>query len=112
MSIKFDDHHIYIRLPAKVEYIEIAGCTIDELDIKIKERNQMIKIYGKDGCSSCNQAKMFCQNKGLEYEYLSLGKDYQLKDFIALTDGSHRTFPLIMNGDAYIGTYENLKLMY
>ena len=52
----------------------------------------MIKIYGKQGCSSCNQAKALCESNGISYEYLSLGKDYQLSEFMSIKEG-HRSFP-------------------
>lgn len=68
----------------------------------------MIKIYGKQSCSSCNQAKALCESNGISYEYLSLGKDYQLSAFISIKDG-HRSFPLITKDDEYIGTLQDLK---
>ena len=74
------------------------------------------KIYGKNACSSCQQAKVLLESKGLSYEYLSLGKDYQMSDFIEAAQGNtHRTFPLIVHaGDVdgfwvYLGGLEDLK---
>ena len=46
------------------------------------------KIYSKVGCSSCQQAKAFLDTKGLSYEYLMLGKDYQMSDFIEAAQGN------------------------
>ena len=68
----------------------------------------MIKIYGRAGCSSCNQAKALCESNSVSYEYLSLGKDYQLSEFMSIKEG-HRSFPLITKGDEYIGTLHDLK---
>ena len=68
----------------------------------------MIKIYGRAGCSSCNQAKALCESSGVSYEYLSLGKDYQLSEFISIKEG-HRSFPLITKDDEYLGTLQDLK---
>ena len=68
----------------------------------------MIKIYGRAGCSSCNQAKALCESHGVSYEYLSLGKDYQLSEFMGIKEG-HRSFPLITKDDEYIGTLQDLK---
>ena len=68
----------------------------------------MIKIYGKQGCSSCEQAKALCESSGLSYEYLSLGKDYQLSEFMSIKEG-HRSFPLITKDDEYIGGIVELK---
>ena len=68
----------------------------------------MIKIYGKQSCSSCDQAKALCESNSVSYEYLSLGKDYQLSEFMSIKEG-HRSFPLITKGDEYIGTLQDLK---
>ena len=68
----------------------------------------MIKIYGKQGCSSCDQAKALCESNGISYEYLSLGKDYQLSEFMSIKEG-HRSFPLITKDGEYIGTLQDLK---
>ena len=68
----------------------------------------MIKIYGRAGCSSCNQAIALCESNGVSYEYLSLGKDYQLSEFMSIKEG-HRSFPLITKDDEYIGTLQDLK---
>lgn len=74
------------------------------------------KIYSKAGCSSCQQAKALLETKGLSYEYLMLGKDYQLSDFIEAAQGNiHKAFPLIVHaGDVdgvwvYLGGLEALK---
>ena len=68
----------------------------------------MIKIYGRTGCSSCNQAIALCESNGISYKYLSLGKDYQLSEFMSIKEG-HRSFPLITKDDEYIGTLQDLK---
>ena len=68
----------------------------------------MIKIYGRAGCSSCDQAKALCESNGIYYEYLSLGKNYQLSEFMSIKEG-HRSFPLITKDDKYIGTLQDLK---
>ena len=72
------------------------------------------KIYSKTGCSSCQQAKAFLDTKGLSYEYLMLGKDYQMSDFTEAAQGNtHKTFPLIVHtGDgveSYIGGLHQLQ---
>lgn len=74
------------------------------------------KIYGKNACSSCQQAKALLESKGIPYEYLSLGKDYQMSDFIEASQGiTHKSFPLITHaGDVdgvwvYLGGLEALK---
>ena len=74
------------------------------------------KIYGKVGCPGCQQAKALLEAKGFSYEYLMLGKDYQLSDFIEAAQGNlHKSFPLILHAKdvdgvwAYLGGLEALK---
>lgn len=68
----------------------------------------MFKIYGKVGCSSCVQAKNLLEAKGIDYEYLVLGKDYDLKTFTSIKEG-HRSFPLITKDSEYVGTFVDLQ---
>ena len=51
-------------------------------------------IYGKQGCTACQQAKQLIELKGFEFEYLQLGKDYTLSEFTKMTN--QRTFPFIV----------------
>lgn len=74
------------------------------------------KIYSKSGCSSCQQAKALLDSKGISYEYLLLGTDYQLSEFIEASQGNtHKSFPLITHaGDVdgvwvYLGGLDALK---
>lgn len=69
----------------------------------------MIQIYGKQGCGSCEQAKQLCGMKGIEYEYLMLGNDYQLKTIIDIGGGKHKTFPMITKDGEYVGGLQELK---
>ena len=68
----------------------------------------MIKIYGKDNCGYCNMAKQLCEQKGLEYEYLSLGLDYLQDEFFEMFPGA-RTFPQITMEGENIGGYTELR---
>ena len=68
----------------------------------------MIKIYGKVGCVSCKEAVTLCENKGVDYQYLSLGKDYNVSEFMSIKDG-HRSFPLILKDGEYVGTLTHLQ---
>ena len=74
------------------------------------------KIYGKSGCNACQQAKALLESKGISYDYLMLGKDYQMSEFIEASQGNvHKTMPLIVHaGDVdgvwvYLGGLEALK---
>ena len=50
-------------------------------------------IYGKGGCPACVQAKQLIEQKGFEYQYKTIAKDYTLSEFAHLTE--QRTFPHI-----------------
>lgn len=73
----------------------------------------MITIYGKDNCTFCEQAKTLCESKGVEFEYLSLGVDFERDDFIKMMEEEYsvlpRTMPQIVEGVCYIGSFDSLK---
>lgn len=70
------------------------------------------KIYSKLGCSSCIQAEQLLKSKGIEYEYLIFGKDYDMEKFMSF-DTAHKSFPLITQVteecEKYIGGLQDLK---
>lgn len=45
-------------------------------------KNEVFIIYGKDGCPHCVRAKEFAKANGLEYEYLTLDKNYTKEELI------------------------------
>lgn len=73
----------------------------------------MITIYGKDNCTFCDQAKALCVTKDIEFEYLSLGVDFERDDFIKMMEEEYsvipRTMPQIIQDSAYIGGFKELK---
>lgn len=68
----------------------------------------MLTIYGKMNCQQCLMAKMECDMKGIPYEYKLLGTDFEM-EFVTSNYPKHREFPLILNGNDYIGGYKDLK---
>lgn len=72
----------------------------------------MFNIYGKNGCSSCVQAKQLLDNIQLNYQYLVFGKDYDMDKFMSF-GVPHKSFPLItqvIDGEeSYVGGLEQLK---
>ncbi len=67
----------------------------------------MIEIYGKDFCPYCDRAVALCEQKGLEFKYKKLGRDFTREDLMETFPGA-RTFPqIIFNGDK-IGGYTEL----
>jgi glutaredoxin len=68
----------------------------------------MVTIYGKPSCGYCVMAKTLCEQKGVEYEYLTLQEDYTTEEFFEKFPTA-RTFPQItMDGEA-IGGYTELE---
>ena len=72
----------------------------------------MYIIYGKKACPSCSEAKALCETKGVEYNYLAFGKDYDMDKFMSFCV-PHKSFPLItqvIDGEeSYVGGLEQLK---
>ena len=60
------------------------------------------KIYSKQGCSSCTQAKQLLESKGIEFEYLMFGRDHDMEKFLSL-NSRHKSFPLITIVERYDG---------
>lgn len=73
----------------------------------------MITIYGKENCTFCEQAKALCESKRVEFEYLSLGVDFEREDLIKTMEEEYnvlpRTMPQIVEGVYYIGGFDSLK---
>jgi len=67
----------------------------------------MIEIYGKPMCPFCDKAKQFCETRGLEYTYKSLGTDYTKEELLETFPGA-RTVPQIIVGGTKIGGYDKL----
>jgi len=67
----------------------------------------MIEIFGKPMCPFCEQAKQFCENRGFEYTYKSLGTDYTKEELLESFPGA-RTVPQIRINGTAIGGYDKL----
>lgn len=62
-------------------------------------------IYGKENCPHCVRAKETAKKRGLEYEYLTLGKNYEREELIAkCAPVIPTTVPRIFMDGKYIGT--------
>lgn len=73
-------------------------------------------IYGKDNCPFCEAAKALLTLKGLEFSYLTLGKDFTREELLELAPNA-RTFPQIWREDneeftVHIGGYVDLELTF
>jgi len=72
-------------------------------------------IYGKDGCPFCERAKALIKQKGGEYSYLTLNKDFTREELLELVPEA-KTFPQIWVEDDEeftihigIGGYDDLE---
>jgi glutaredoxin 3 len=65
----------------------------------------MIFIWGKPACPSCTKAKALCEQRGYEFEYRELGKDFD-RDEVLSEFPEARTFPQIVVNGEKIGGYE------
>jgi glutaredoxin len=67
-------------------------------------------IYSRDNCPWCVRAKELLESKGLPYEELKLGVDYDKEELRSKLGGIERlTVPQIFYEGNYIGTYEALR---
>ena len=65
----------------------------------------MIYIWGKPACPSCTKAKALCEQRGYQFEYRELGKDFERDDVLAEFPEA-RTFPQIVVSGQKVGGYE------
>ena len=69
----------------------------------------MITIYSKSGCPFCINAIKISEIRGVEHQVKKLDEDYTIEEMLALTDGSHRTFPLILDEGTIVGGFDEYK---
>lgn len=68
-----------------------------------------LTIYGKKECSYCTNAQTVCGIRGIPFEYLLLGQDFEVDELQArMGDVTLRTFPQIFEGQRRIGGYDDL----
>lgn len=65
----------------------------------------MIYIWGKPACPFCTQAKLLCEQRGYQFEYLELGVDFE-RERVLEEFPEARTFPQIVVNGQKIGGYE------
>ena len=67
----------------------------------------MYTIYSKQNCSFCMQAKQLLEMEQLPFDYLTLGTNYSLQEFMELFKNA-RSFPMIVKDGEVIGGFNNL----
>lgn len=71
----------------------------------------MIKVYSKENCAYCSQAKRYLEKINKPYESLMLNEDFSRDDVVAKFPTA-RTFPIIVIDNEYIGGYNELRKYY
>jgi len=62
----------------------------------------MIKLYGRYGCRYTTKLRQYLNQKNQQYQYYILNEDFTREEFYNIHP-PHRTFPLIMKDDEYLG---------
>lgn len=72
-----------------------------------------VTIYGRDGCTSCNKAKMLCEMKSVNFDYLTVPDDISAEQLRERVGNNVTTLPQIFlnQGDSqqYVGGYDELR---
>lgn len=86
----------------------------------IMENENVYVVYGKEDCPFCEQTKALLTTKGLKFDYLTLGVDYDRDDLFNIAPNA-RTVPqiwLVGGTDeveetwTYIGGFQELKATF
>lgn len=67
-----------------------------------------LKVYSKPNCPQCQQAKALLEAKGIQYETLMLGTDYNREELLTIAPGA-RTVPQVMADGVLIGGFPELR---
>ena len=67
------------------------------------------EIFGKTDCIHCEKAKMLCSQKGIDFDYQELGKDFEMGLILERFPGA-RTFPQIIVDGKHIGGFDDCLL--
>lgn len=72
--------------------------------------NDIISIYGTDGCTYCRQAFMLARiTDGYQALYIDIGKDRDSMKELTDKIGTFKTVPQIFINEQHIGGFEELK---
>ena len=67
----------------------------------------MYTIYSKSNCSFCMQAKQLLEMEQLQFEYLTLGTNYNLDELMTLAPNA-KSFPQVFKDGVLVGGYSDL----
>jgi len=67
----------------------------------------MITVYGKHNCNWCVKAREVLNAYNMQYEYLNVGEDIGITEFLEMYPGT-KTVPLIEVDGKKLGGYQEL----
>jgi glutaredoxin 3 len=73
----------------------------------LNDLNQIV-IYGTQFCPYCVAARQLFDAEGIEYKYIAVDNDPDLRDNISQRSGQ-RTVPQIWIGEQHIGGFTDLR---
>ncbi len=69
-----------------------------------------IKVFSTPGCNSCNQAKRYLTEKGVDFDYIDVTTDSEgLQEMRTLSRGA-RSAPIISIGDKVLVGFNKAEL--
>ena len=71
------------------------------------EKDKKVVIYGTNFCSYCGAAQMLLTKKGVNYEFVLVSDDAELREDVMRRSGQ-RTVPQIFIDDEPIGGFDEL----
>jgi glutaredoxin len=75
---------------------------------QVYKREEMLKVYSKNNCPFCEQAKGLLTKKGIQFDVVKIDEDNEAREW--LLEQNHRTVPqLYLDGKLFVeGGYQGL----
>jgi len=70
----------------------------------------MVKIYllGADWCGKCSQAKQILEERGIEYEYMDIGKETKIPEIGKEYEIEHLPFFIVVNDNGVVNGIDSV----
>tara|TARA_Y100001938_G_C7896940_1_gene332638 strand:- start:383 stop:610 length:228 start_codon:yes stop_codon:yes gene_type:complete len=66
-----------------------------------------VVIYGKEYCPFCVKARQVCEQRGFDYKYYKVGKDFHA-DWLRKKFTNAKTYPQIVIDNTHVGGYTDM----
>ena len=92
-----------LAAPSKTLTMKLSRALVYNID-----RGKMLKVYSKNNCPFCTQAKNLLNSKNISFEEVKIDEDTQAREFVV--SKGHRTVPQIyQDGELLVeGGYQGL----